>query len=397
MATTARQGPAPSSHTEKDPMTESITTPVALPTCAPISQRREPRLLASTGEPVIIVLSPDASPADIEHIIARVEESGRQVHLSTGTERTIIGVIGPDDPDLQDMFETMTHVESVHRITKPYKLVSREFRPGGSIINVGYGVSVGGNELSVMAGPCSIENEDHIVQTAHAVKAAGANILRGGAYKPRTSPYAFRGLGEPGLEFLATAGRITGMPVVTELMSVRDIDAVGKYADIIQVGARNMQNFILLDEVGKSKKPVLLKRAMSGQIEEWLLAAEYILAQGNPNVILCERGIRTFETAYRNTFDVNAIPLVKELSHLPVIGDPSHGTGKAGLVEPVAKAAIAAGADGLMIEVHPSPEHALSDGAQSLTFENFTSMMRSVSLIAQAVGRSLPGVHAYAG
>ena len=346
---------------------------------------------------MIIVLSPDASPADIEHIIARVEESGRQVHLSTGTERTIIGVIGPDDPDLQDMFETMTHVESVHRITKPYKLVSREFRPGGSVINVGYGVSVGGNELSVMAGPCSIENEDHIVQTAHAVKAAGANILRGGAYKPRTSPYAFRGLGEPGLEFLATAGRITGMPVVTELMSVRDIDAVGKYADIIQVGARNMQNFILLDEVGKSKKPVLLKRAMSGQIEEWLLAAEYILAQGNPNVILCERGIRTFETAYRNTFDVNAIPLVKELSHLPVIGDPSHGTGKVGLVEPVAKAAIAAGADGLMIEVHPSPEHALSDGAQSLTFENFTSMMRSVSLIAQAVGRSLPGVHAYAG
>jgi 3-deoxy-7-phosphoheptulonate synthase len=226
------------------------------------------------------------------------------------------------------------------------------------------------------------------------VKAAGANILRGGAFKPRSSPYAFRGLGEDGLRYLAAAGRETDMPVITELMSVRDLDAVAEYADIIQIGARNMQNFILLDEVGKVRKPVMLKRALSGQIEEWLLAAEYILAQGNPDVILCERGIRTFETAYRNTFDVNAIPLVKELSHLPIVADPSHGTGKWGLVAPVARAAIAAGADGLMIEVHPNPDHALSDGAQSLTYESFTKMMRSVSGIAAAVERTLSGVGA---
>jgi 3-deoxy-7-phosphoheptulonate synthase len=247
-----------------------------------------------------------------------------------------------------------------------------------------------------MAGPCSIENEEHIFDSARAVKAAGANMLRGGAYKPRSSPYAFRGLGEIGLEYLAAAGREHGLPVITELMTVRDVDSVARYADVIQIGARNMQNFILLDEVGKTKKPVMLKRALSGTIEEWLLAAEYIMAQGNPNVILCERGIRTFETAYRNTFDVNAIPLVKELSHLPVIADPSHGTGKVNLVTPVAMAGIAAGADGLMIEVHNNPDHALSDGAQSLTYERFTSMMRSVAGIASAVERTLPGVWASA-
>jgi 3-deoxy-7-phosphoheptulonate synthase len=343
---------------------------------------------------VIIVVSPEASPEEIDHIVARIEETGRQAHLSVGTERTIIGVIGPDAPELQDMFETMTHVESVHRVTKPYKLVSRDFHPPDTIIDVGRAVTVGGPELAIMAGPCSIENEEHILSTALAVKAAGANILRGGAFKPRSSPYSFRGLGEDGLRFLAAAGRETGMPVITELMSVRDIEAVAEYADIIQIGARNMQNFILLDEVGKVRKPVMLKRALSGQIEEWLLAAEYILAQGNPDVILCERGIRTFETAYRNTFDINAIPLVRELSHLPVIADPSHGTGKWGLVAPVARAAIAAGADGLMIEVHPNPDHALSDGAQSLTYESFTKMMRSVSGIAAAVERTLSGVGA---
>ncbi len=345
---------------------------------------------------MIIVVSPDASPEDLTLIVARIEESGRQAHVSIGTERSIVGVIGPDSPELQDMFETMPHVESVHRVTKPYKLVSREFHPANSIIEVGNGVTVGGTELAVMAGPCSIENEDHIVDTARAVQAAGANILRGGAYKPRSSPYAFRGLGEEGLRHLRTASQATGLPVITELMSVRDIDAVGQYADIIQIGARNMQNFVLLDEVGKSKKPVMLKRALSGQIEEWLLAAEYILAQGNPNVILCERGIRTFETAYRNTFDINAIPLAKELSHLPVVADPSHGTGKYQLVAPVAMAAIAAGADGLMIEVHPSPDHALSDGAQSLTYARFAGMMRSVSGIAAAVERTLSGVGASA-
>lgn len=343
---------------------------------------------------MIIVVSPEATPDDIDVIVARIEETGRQAHLSVGTERSIIGVIGHDDPSLQDMFESLPHVESVHRVTKPYKLVSREFHPGNSVIDVGHGVSIGGEELAVMAGPCSIENEEHIVETARAVKAAGANILRGGAFKPRSSPYAFRGLGTDGLRHLATASRETGMPIVTELMSVRDIDDVCEYADIIQIGARNMQNFILLDEVGMVKKPVLLKRALSGQIEEWLLAAEYIMAQGNPHVILCERGIRTFETAYRNTFDVNAIPLVKELSHLPVIADPSHGTGKVNLVTPVAMAAVAAGADGLMIEVHNNPEHALSDGPQSLTYERFASMMRSVAGIASAVERTLPGVWA---
>ena len=345
---------------------------------------------------MIIVVSPEATPADLAHIVARIEETGRTAHVSVGTERSIIGVIGPDAPELKDMFESMPHVESVHRVTKPYKLVSRDFHPANSVIDVGRGVTVGGTELAVMAGPCSIENEDHIVQTAHAVKAAGANILRGGAYKPRSSPYAFRGLGEEGLAFLATAGRETNMPVITELMSVRDIDSVCRYADIIQIGARNMQNFVLLDEVGMARKPVMLKRALSGQIEEWLLAAEYIMAQGNPNVILCERGIRTFETAYRNTFDINAIPLAKELSHLPVIADPSHGTGKYQLVAPVGMAAIAAGADGLMIEVHPSPDHALSDGAQSLTYERFAGMMRSVAGIANAVERTLSGVGASA-
>ncbi len=343
---------------------------------------------------MIIVVSPEASPADIDAIVARVEETGRQAHLSIGTERSIIGVIGPDAPELQDMFESMPHVESVHRVTKPYKLVSREFRPTSSVIDVGLGVSVGGTELAVMAGPCSIEDEAHIVGTAKAVKAAGANILRGGAFKPRSSPYSFRGLGEEGLLYLATARKETGLPVITELMSVRDIEAVARCADIIQIGARNMQNFILLDEVGKVKKPVMLKRGMSGQIEEWLLAAEYILAQGNPNVILCERGIRTFETAYRNTFDINAIPLVKELSHLPVVADPSHGTGKWGLVAPVAMAAVAAGADGLIVEVHPNPDHALSDGAQSLTYESFARMMRSVAGIAAVVERTLSGVGA---
>ena len=345
---------------------------------------------------MIIVVSPDASPEDLDRIVHRVEETGHQAHISVGTERSIIGVIGPDAPELQDMFETMPHVESVHRVTKPYKLVSREFRAGRSVIDVGLGVSVGGVDLAIMAGPCSIENEDHILDTARAVKARGANILRGGAYKPRTSPYAFRGLGEEGLEYLAAAGRELQMPVITELMSVRDIDAVARYADIIQIGARNMQNFILLDEVGKVRKPVMLKRGLSGLIEEWLLAAEYIMAQGNPNVILCERGIRTFETAYRNTFDINAIPLVKELSHLPIVADPSHGTGKLGLVAPVALGAVAAGADGLMIEVHNNPDHALSDGAQSLTYDRFAGMMRSVAGVAAAVERTVPGVGASA-
>jgi 3-deoxy-7-phosphoheptulonate synthase len=346
---------------------------------------------------MIIVVSPEAAPGDIDHIVARIEESGRQAHLSVGAERTIIGVIGSDSPELLDTFLVLPGVESVHQVTKPYRLVSREFRGDDTVIEVGRGVTVGGGELAVMAGPCSIENEEHIFESAQAVKAAGANILRGGAYKPRSSPYAFRGLGEVGLQYLAAAGRELDMPVITELMSTSEIDVVCEYTDIIQIGARNMQNFMLLDAVGKTRKPVMLKRALSGQIEEWLLAAEYIVAQGNPNVILCERGIRTFETAYRNTFDINAIPLVKELSHLPVIADPSHGTGKFGLVEPVAKGAIAAGADGLMIEVHDRPDHALSDGAQSLTYERFAGLMRSVAQVAAAVGRDISAVGVAAG
>jgi 3-deoxy-7-phosphoheptulonate synthase len=343
---------------------------------------------------VIIVVSPNATPDDLDVIIKRIEESGRQAHLSVGQERTIVGVIGSDEPGLEDIFLALPHVESVHRVTRPYKLASRDFHPADSVIDVGFGVAIGGPQLTIMAGPCSIETEDHIFDSARAVKAAGANVLRGGAFKPRTSPYAFRGLGEDGLRFLHAAGREYGLPVITELMSVRDIDAVCEYADIIQIGARNMQNFMLLDEVGRVQKPVMLKRGLSGQIEEWLLAAEYIMAQGNPNVILCERGIRTFETAYRNTFDVNAIPVARELTHLPIIADPSHGTGRASLVVPVALAAVAAGADGLMIEVHNNPDHALSDGAQSLTYDRFATMMRTVGAVAAAVERTLPGVWA---
>ncbi len=346
---------------------------------------------------MIIVLSPHASEDAIDQVVARVRETGRDVNVSRGTERLVIGVIGPDAPELQNMFATMPQVESVHRVTKPYKLVSREFQPTDTVIEVGQGVTVGGPQIAVIAGPCSIESEEHIVDTARAVKAAGANILRGGAFKPRTSPYSFRGLGEAGLEHLVAARAATGMPVITELMSVRDIDTVAAHTDIIQIGARNMQNFVLLDEVGHSAKPVMVKRGMSGEIEEWLLAAEYISAKGNPNVMLCERGIRTFETAYRNTFDINAIPLVKELSHLPVIADPSHGTGRWRLVAPIGLAALTAGADGLMIEVHPNPERALSDGAQSLTYAHFAEMMQSVAGIAAAVERTVPEIEATAG
>ena len=343
---------------------------------------------------MIVVMSANRTPEQQAAVISRIQDLGLRPQEIAGVERTVIAVLGPVYPELKDELSTMDGVEDVLRVSKPYKLSSREVRPNDTIVELSHGVRIGGGRPVVMAGPCSIENEAHIFDAARAVKAAGANMLRGGAYKPRSSPYAFRGLGPEGLAYLAAAGRETGLPVITELMSVRDIDAVCRYSDVIQIGARNMQNFILLDEVGKAKKPVMLKRALAGQIEEWLLAAEYILALGNPDVILCERGIRTFETAYRNTFDVNAIPLVKELSHLPIIADPSHGTGKVGLVTPVAMAGIAAGADGLMIEVHNDPEHALSDGAQSLTYERFGVMMRSVAGIAAAVERTLSGVRA---
>jgi 3-deoxy-7-phosphoheptulonate synthase len=324
----------------------------------------------------------------IDRVIAHIEELGLNAHLIEGEERTVIGVVGRTYPELLSMLSVHDGVEQCVPITKPYKLTSREVIPEDTIVTVG-GVEIGGGRPVVMAGPCSVENEEMLMQTARAVKAAGANILRGGAYKPRTSPYQFRGLGEEGLKLLQTAGKETGMPVITEVLTVRDVDLVAQYADILQIGARNMQNYILLEEAGRSGKPVLLKRGLSGQIQEWLLCAEYIMAQGNRQVILCERGIRTFETLTRNTFDVTAVPLVKRLSHLPVIADPSHGTGHWYLIEPMAMASIAAGADGLIIEVHPNPDHALSDGAQSLTFASFERMMEKAALVADAIGRPL--------
>jgi 3-deoxy-7-phosphoheptulonate synthase len=282
----------------------------------------------------------------------------------------------------------MSGVEETIPVTKPYKLSSREFQPEDTIIKVGE-VTIGGDELVIIAGPCAVEAEKQVLDTARAVKAAGANILRGGAFKPSTSPYHFRGLGEKGLKLLAQAREETGLPLITEVLTPDDVELVARYADILQVGARNMQNFILLDEVGKTRKPVMLKRGMSATLQEWLLAAEYILAQGNHQVMLCERGIRTFETYTRNTVDISAIPVIHKLSHLPIIADPSHGTGKWYLVTPLALAAVAAGTDGLMIEVHPTPDSALKDGAQSLTFEHFEELMSQLAPVAAAVGRKL--------
>jgi len=301
----------------------------------------------------------------------------------------VVGV-DPVMPDLREMLELLPGVEDVVQITKPYKLSSREFQPENTVIEVG-GANIGSRELVVIAGPCAVETEEQVMSTARAVKAAGANILRGGAFKPSTSPYHFRGLGEEGLKILSQAKQETGLPLITEVLAPHDVEMVARYADIIQVGTRNMQNFILLDEVGQVKKPVMLKRGMSSTIQEWLLAAEYILAQGNQQVMLCERGIRTFETYTRNTMDISSIPIVHKLSHLPIIADPSHGTGKWYLVGPLALAAVAAGADGLMIEVHPTPDHALKDGAQSLTFENFAQLMDQLASLAKAVGRTVIG------
>lgn len=344
---------------------------------------------------MIVVMKPEATQAQIDGVAHRIEELGFSPHLITGAERTIVGVVGKTYPELRPMLETLPGVDEVVPISKPYKLCSREFNPPDTIINV-RGIRIGGGEFVVMAGPCSVESEEQLMATARAVKAAGAQILRGGAFKPRTSPYQFRGLGEEGLKLLKAASQETGMPVITEVLSERDVDLVAQYADILQIGARNMQNFALLEEVGRAQKPVLLKRGLSGQIQEWLLCAEYILSAGNKQVMLCERGIRTFETATRNTMDVSAIPLVKRLSHLPVIADPSHGTGKWYLVDPLAKASAAAGADGLLIEVHPNPDHALSDGPQSLTFESFQKLMDGLRRLSIALDRPLAGMAALA-
>lgn len=337
---------------------------------------------------MIIVLRPDATKKQIDHLIEKVKKLGLKPMVSKGVERTIIGVIGEEDVLRVQPLEAFPGVEKVMPILKPYKLVSREFKPENSIVDV-EGVKIGGKKIVIMAGPCSVENFDMLLDIGKKVKKAGASILRGGAFKPRTSPYSFQGLGEEGLKFLRDVKKETGLKIVTEVMDTRDVWMVEKYADILQVGARNMQNFNLLKEVGLSKKPVLLKRGMSATVKEFLMSAEYILAAGNFNCILCERGIRTFEDATRFTLDLNAVPLIKQLSHLPVIVDPSHGTGKWDLVDPMARAAIASGADGLIVEVHPNPEEALSDGEESLMPYRFDAMMKGLKTIAKAINRRI--------
>jgi len=338
---------------------------------------------------MIIVLRPDATKENVRHIVEKVKKLGLKPWVSEGEERTIIGVIGAEDLLRIQPLEVFPGVEKVLPILKPYKLVSRDFKKEGSVINLGKGVKIGGNKVVVMAGPCSVEKKDLLLDIARKVKAAGATILRGGAFKPRTSPYAFQGLGEKGLKYLSEARDKTGLLVVTELMDTRMLKLVEKYTDIIQIGARNMQNFDLLKAVGKSKKPILLKRGMANTIKELLMSAEYIMAEGNFKVILCERGIRTFEDATRFTLDISAVPLLKTLTHLPCIVDPSHATGKWGLVPACARAGIAAGADGLMIEVHPNPEDAFSDGIQSLYPEKFAEVMSEVKKIAKTIGKKI--------
>jgi 3-deoxy-7-phosphoheptulonate synthase len=337
---------------------------------------------------MIIVLKKDVSQKEVDYIISKIEALGLTVHISRGVERTIIGVIGDEAIIRNQPLDALPGVEKVMPILKPYKLVSREFRPDDTVVDVD-GVEIGGEKIVVIAGPCSVESEASLIEIATAVHNAGASCLRGGAFKPRTSPYTFQGLGEEGLRYLNEARRRTGLKVVTELMDPRDIDLVLQYADVIQIGARNMQNFKLLMEVGQHKKPVLLKRGMSSTIKELLMSAEYIMSQGNYNIILCERGIRTFEDYTRNTLDLSAVPVIKELSHLPVIVDPSHAVGRWELVAPMSKAAIAAGADGLLLEVHNAPENALSDGAQSLLPDKFAKLMNELKDVARMMGRRI--------
>jgi len=335
---------------------------------------------------MIIVMNGKTNDSDLGNLVNKLNEMGHEVNIIRGEKRIVVGVIGDVENLVSVPLYAFTGVEEVIRIMKPYKLASREFKNTDTTVKV-KGVTIGGEEVIVMAGPCVVENEQQIFKTARQVKALGAKVLRGGAFKPRTSPYSFQGLGEKGLKLLAEAGKENGLVIVTEVMSVNQIDLVAEYTDIFQVGARNMQNFVLLKELGKTKKPVLLKRGVSAFLEELLLSAEYILSQGNSKVILCERGIRTFENYTRNTLDLSAVPALKQLSHLPVIVDPSHGTGRWKLVSPMAKAAIAAGADGLIIEVHPEPKSSLSDGVQTLKFDTFTQLVKELKPIIQAVGR----------
>ena len=341
---------------------------------------------------MMIIMSSNATPQQVEHVINQVKSAGLAVHLSQGIEATIIGAIGETHNIPTEQFEILDGVEMVKRITQPFKLASRQFHPENSTFPLD-GFSVGGEGIAIIAGPCSVESRSQIIETAFAVKEAGANALRGGVFKPRTSPYAFQGLGEEGLEYLAEARAQTGLPIVAEIMSQTQLELMVKYVDVLQVGARNMQNYNLLRAIGETRTTVLLKRGLSATIEELLMSAEYILSGGNKQVMLCERGIRTYETSTRNTTDINAIPVLKNLTHLPVILDPSHSTGHADYVAAVARAAIAAGADGLIVEVHPDPAHAVSDGKQSLKPERFAAMVKQVGQIAQIMGRSIASVN----
>ena len=337
---------------------------------------------------MVIVMRKDATEAQINHLVAKLKEKGLSAHVSKGTERTIVGAIG-DERILQAVpLAAFPGVEKFMQILQPFKLVSRDFKAEPTVVQVGP-AKIGGRHFGMIAGPCAIESEEQLITAARKVKALGANLLRGGAFKPRSSPYAFQGLGEEGLKLLAQAGKETGLPVVTEVMNVNQVDMVGQYADMLQIGARNMQNFDLLRAVGEVKKPILLKRGLSATIKEWLMSAEYILSQGNYEVVLCERGIRTFETYTRNTLDLAAVPAAKELSHLPVVVDPSHATGRRSLIAPMARAALAAGADGLTIEVHPHPEDALCDGDQSLHPEEFEQVINDIKPMLPLFGKTI--------
>lgn len=336
---------------------------------------------------MIIVMKPNSKKESVDNILNIIEESGLNAHLSTGKEVTIIGVIGDKTKLMNQNLEVLEDVDKIVPVTESYKLTNRKFHPESSVVKV-RDVLIGGKEIVIMSGPCAVESKEQLLETAHAIKKSGAQILRGGAYKPRTSPYAFQGLEEEGLKFMKEARDETGLAVVCEVTSLAAIESAVKYVDMLQIGARNMQNFYLLKEAGKSGLPVLLKRGLSATIDEWLNAAEYIIAEGNSNVVLCERGIRTFETATRNTLDISAVPVIKEKSHLPIIVDPSHATGIRNYVKPLAKASVAVGADGLMIETHPNPAVALSDGPQSLTFPQFDELCNEIRPLANILGKS---------
>ncbi|MDK2896430.1 MAG: 3-deoxy-7-phosphoheptulonate synthase [Candidatus Atribacteria bacterium] len=338
---------------------------------------------------MIIVLRSEATQKEVDEVVARLKNLGFGAHVSRGVERTIIGAIGDErEVDLEEKIGVLPFVERVIPVLAPYRLTSREFRPADTVVKVGE-AEIGGGKVTVIAGPCAVESEKQILEVAHRVKEAGAKILRGGAFKPRTSPYSFQGLGELGLRLLARAREETGLPIVTEALGVEELSLVAQYADAIQIGARNMQNFRLLEAVGKLRKPVLLKRGMMSTVDEFLMSAEYVLAQGNYQVILCERGIRTFEPSTRNTLDLSCVPLIKSRSHLPIVVDPSHGTGRSDLVEPMSLASLVAGADGLIVEVHPNPVEALSDGPQSITPFQFSSLMEEVKKITRLLGKEI--------